>query len=189
MAYEVRCVAMKLQRLIPRGINNRCHLIFPFVLPALSTALSLLSSRRNDLFTALGCDVHGHTALAVHAVPVRGGGPPLAGLAGSRNESLCSSVSRASVIARGRLTFPVSTSAHWKGKLDGIGVKRLDCANRRTGPSVLYELLFGGTLLIEAVRKPPLYSALLHFKCRSTDLRYVWPRCSNLCPPGHIAKD
>ena len=66
MACEVRCVAKKLQRLIPRVINNRCHLIFSFILPALSTALSLLSSRRSDLFTALGCDVHGHTTLAVH---------------------------------------------------------------------------------------------------------------------------
>ena len=47
---------------MPRGLSDRGPLYFLFILPALRTALCLLGSSRSDLFTALGRDVHGHTA-------------------------------------------------------------------------------------------------------------------------------
>ena len=69
MACAVRvCVIRKFQRLMPCGLSDRGHLHYTFILSALRAALSLSSSSRNDLFTVPGCDVHGHTALAVHRV-------------------------------------------------------------------------------------------------------------------------
>jgi hypothetical protein len=72
-----------------RGLSDRGILLFLFILLAFRTALSLSSlfySSRNDLFTDLGLDVHGHTALAVHrAGAVRR--PPLTGNAGLRYDS------------------------------------------------------------------------------------------------------
>ena len=88
--------------------------IFSFILSALWVVLSLSSSSRNDLFTVLECDVHGHTVL-LFIVSAR------QGVCHRREEpSLemtrrCSPMFRASIAARGRLTSPVSTSVSWEG--------------------------------------------------------------------------
>ena len=85
VAFEVR-LARKIQLLVLRGLSDRSHLIFYFGLSALRAVLSFSGPRRGDLLTALGCDVHCHTAMAVH----RAGAarrPPLTGRAGSRDNS------------------------------------------------------------------------------------------------------
>ena len=106
--HSLLCVARQFQGLMPRGLSDRGHIHFSLILPALRAVLFFSSPSRGDLPTVPGCDVHSHTALAVHSAGAARRPPPT-GRAESREGSLCSSEFRAPLTAHDRPTPPVST--------------------------------------------------------------------------------